>query len=207
MASAMPVLPEVESMMTLPGRSRPHWMPSWIMRSAGRSFTEPPGLKPSSFANIRTPGATPSRTHRISTSGVLPISWSVEGTTSGPSAGDVGGVGAAGAGSMGAKPALPASGDGRDDGDLVPRLERRVEVAEKADVLAVHEDVHEAPHLPALVADALLDARMAPLEIVDQRAHRRPLGVHPSGPAGVLAERGRDLDLHHDDRSSPLLPA
>src|SRR5439155_1022610 len=90
MASAMPVLPEVESRMVFPGTSRPRASPSSIILRAGRSFTEPPGLKPSSLPRTRTPGATPSRTRRISTSGVLPISWSAEGTASGPADGGVG---------------------------------------------------------------------------------------------------------------------
>src|SRR6185295_11175579 len=52
---------------------------------------------------------------------------------------------------------LAAAGDGRDDGDLVRVLDRRLQVLEEADVLVVGEDVHEAPDLAALVADALLD--------------------------------------------------
>src|SRR5437867_191342 len=170
MASAMPVFPEVESMIVFPGRRAPRASPSSIILTAGRSLTEPPGLKPSSLPRSRTPGATPSRTWRISTSGVLPTSCRAEGAVSGPSAGDVGRARTARAGSIVQAPgALPPPGDRRDDRQLVARLERRVEVLEEADVLAVHEDVHEAPHLPVLVADALLQTRIAPLEIVDQR--------------------------------------
>src|SRR5437667_258378 len=57
MASAMPVLPEVESRMVFPGTSRPRASPSSIILRAGRSFTEPPGLKPSSLPRMRAPGA------------------------------------------------------------------------------------------------------------------------------------------------------
>jgi hypothetical protein len=46
----MPVLPDVASRMILSGVSWPEAMPSWIMRSAGRSFTEPPGFFHSAFA-------------------------------------------------------------------------------------------------------------------------------------------------------------
>src|SRR5439155_918853 len=84
-----------------------------------------------------------------------------------------------------------ASGDRRDDGQLVTRLERRVEVREEADVLAVDEDVHEAPHLPGLVTDALLQARVTPLEIVHERGHRRPLRLDPPGAPRVPSVRAR----------------
>src|SRR5438445_6230873 len=205
MASAMPVLPEVESRIVFPGTSRPRARPSSIIFKAGRSFTEPPGLKPSSLPRMRTPGATPSRTRRISISGVLPTSWSAEGTASGPAAGEVGRARTARAEIMRVA-ALAASGDRRHDRQIVARLERRVEVREEADVLAVDEDVHEAPHLSRRVTDALLQPRVAPLEIVHERRHRRPLRLDPPGAPRVLAERRRHLDLYHDDGSSFRLP-
>src|SRR5437870_5436723 len=201
----VPMVAEVESRIVFPGTSRPRASPSSIILRAGRSFTEPPGLKPSSLPRMRTPGATPSRARRISTSGVLPTSWSAEGTASGPAAGEVGRARTARAESTGG-PRLAASGDRRDDRQLVPRLEGRVEVREEADVLAVDEDVHEAPHLSRLVTDALLQPRVAPLEIVHERGHRRPLRLDPPGAPRVLAERRWYLDLDHDDGSSfPLL--
>ena len=58
----MPVLPEVESRMVLPGRNSPLARPLATILRAGRSLTEPPGLKPSSLAKIRTPGrSSPAR--------------------------------------------------------------------------------------------------------------------------------------------------
>ena len=48
----MPVLPEVGSMMTEPGFSRPVASASSIMALAMRSLTEPAGLKYSSLARI-----------------------------------------------------------------------------------------------------------------------------------------------------------
>src|SRR6185295_16196834 len=157
MASAIPVLPEVESRIVFPGVSRPEARPSSIILSAGRSLTEPPGLKPSSLPSRRTPGATPSRIVRSSTSGVFPTSWSAEGTTLGPSSGAAGRPSTARAGSR-----LASSGDRRNDRQLVTGLEGGVEVLQEADVLAVHEDVHEASHLPRLVADAILQAGKTP---------------------------------------------
>jgi hypothetical protein len=54
MASEMPVLPLVGSRMVAPGVSRPSACAASIMASAGRSFTEPVGLRSSSFAQTRT---------------------------------------------------------------------------------------------------------------------------------------------------------
>jgi cysteine synthase len=49
-ALAMPVFPEVASMTTLPSFMSPLFMASKNIERAGLSFTEPPGLKPSSLA-------------------------------------------------------------------------------------------------------------------------------------------------------------
>src|SRR5262249_38602576 len=51
MASATPVLPEVGSMIVPPGRSAPEASAASTMRSAIRSFTDPPGLKYSTLAS------------------------------------------------------------------------------------------------------------------------------------------------------------
>src|SRR5262245_5377407 len=200
MASAMPVLPEVESRMVLPGTSRPWRMPSWIILSAGRSFTEPPGLRPSILPNRRTPGGTPSRTRRISTSGVLPISWSTDGETSGPSPGAVGPAKkrAWASGDAMQAPRLASSRDGRHDGQLVAGLEGCLEVLEEADVLAVHEDVDEPLHLARLVADTLPDSVVAGVEVGQQRGHRFALGLDGLGAARELAQRCRHSHLVHD---------
>src|ERR1043165_5737731 len=76
----MPVLPDVASRMVLPGSSLPDAIPSWIMRSAGRSFPEPPGFCHSAFAYSSTPGKSRSiRRRRIS--GVLPTRSTIDGLT------------------------------------------------------------------------------------------------------------------------------
>src|SRR6185369_10569320 len=132
MARPMPVLPDVESRIVFPALSAPEASPASIIFFAGRSLTEPPGLKPSSFAKSRTPGATPSRTRPISTSGVLPIRSSTERTTSGSVAGTAG-VGSTWAGVLIGDGSAPA-GDGGNDRHLVTGLHGRVEVREEADV-------------------------------------------------------------------------
>ncbi len=75
MASPMPVLPEVGSTIVPPGFSSPDASAASIIRTAMRSFTDPPGLKYSTLA--RTVGARSgvrfSVTRRSRTSGVLPI--------------------------------------------------------------------------------------------------------------------------------------
>src|SRR4030095_12235789 len=198
MASAMPVLPEVESRMVFLGTRRPWRMPSWIIRSAGRSFTEPPGLKPSTLAYMRTPSGTPSRTRVISTSGVFPISWRTDGETIGPAPGAVGPEKKrAWATCEGMRSRLAPSRDRRHDRQLVARLERRLQVLEEADVLAVHEDVDEALHLARLVADALADAGIARIEIGQQCGHRAALRLDGLGAARELAQRRGHSHLGH----------
>ena len=64
------MLPLVGSTIVPPGLSAPEASASSIIRSAMRSFTEPPGLKYSTLA--RTVAAIPSVTRLRRTSGVLP---------------------------------------------------------------------------------------------------------------------------------------
>src|ERR1051325_2463662 len=70
MASAMPVLPLVASINVSPGLISPRRSAPMIMESAGRSFTEPAGLLPSSFARTTFVVFPGTRCRR--TSGVLP---------------------------------------------------------------------------------------------------------------------------------------
>src|SRR2546430_1742680 len=145
MASAMPVLPEVESRIVLPGTSRPRARPSSIILTAGRSFTEPPGLNPSSFAHIRTPAATPSRTWRISRSGVLPTRPATERAASGPSVGAVGRARAAGPSARARPPPVfdPCMGcmEARGAGGVAKRL--RARIGDRLDrLVAVAGDTH-----------------------------------------------------------------
>src|SRR5215203_4114788 len=76
----MPVLPEVASRITLPGTSCPDVMPSWIMRNAGRSLTDPPGFCHSAFAYNSTPGRSRSMRRRRM-SGVSPTRSTIDGLT------------------------------------------------------------------------------------------------------------------------------
>ena len=76
MARPTPVFPEVGSTMVPPGRSAPEASAASTIRSAIRSFTEPPGLKYSTLAS--TAGACPPPTAFVTacslTSGVFPTS-------------------------------------------------------------------------------------------------------------------------------------
>src|SRR5712692_5459655 len=84
----MPVLPDVGSTIVPPGWSAPEASAAAIMRTAMRSFTEPPGLKYSTLASTsgaRPPAPSPRVTLRSLTSGVFPISsiresWTCIGT-------------------------------------------------------------------------------------------------------------------------------
>ncbi len=70
------MLPDVGSTIVPPGFSSPDSSAASIMRSAMRSFTEPPGLKYSTLAS--TVGASPSVTELSLTSGVFPMRSSRE---------------------------------------------------------------------------------------------------------------------------------
>ena len=73
-ARAIPVLPEVGSMITVPGVSSPFASPSSSMDLAMRSLADPPGLKLSSFPRMRALRPS-SRSRCVSSSrGVPPIS-------------------------------------------------------------------------------------------------------------------------------------
>ena len=73
MASPTPVLPEVGSTIVPPGWSSPEASAASIIRSAMRSFTEPPGFRYSTFASTRGASPSPSSDVESRSSGVLPI--------------------------------------------------------------------------------------------------------------------------------------
>src|SRR5688572_24907748 len=108
---AMPVLPDDDSMIVAPGRSRPSFSASSIIDLAARSFTEPPGFWPSSLARIRTFGLGLSSL--TSSSGVFPMrSMMLPYCATGLS-----------------------PGDGREDGDLVFGAHLGVEPVEVAHIV------------------------------------------------------------------------
>src|SRR5205814_668703 len=76
----------------------------------------------------------------------------------------------------------------------VALLHRRVEVLQEADVLGADEDVHEPAHRAGVVADALLDAGVALLQLGDQLADGAAGGGDLLLALGQLAERGGDAD-------------
>src|SRR5690349_1223077 len=113
---------------------------------------EPVGLRSSSFAHSRTSGDGESR--GSPTSGVPPTESRRVSKRTGRRPGS-------------------AAGDGRQDDDLVAVPERGVEPTGEAHVLVVDVDVDEPPQVAAL-DEAALDAGVATLEVVDERAERRP---------------------------------
>ena len=70
------MLPDVGSTMVPPGLSCPDCSAASIIRTAMRSFTDPPGLKYSTLAS--TVGARPSVTLDSLTSGVFPIRSTID---------------------------------------------------------------------------------------------------------------------------------
>src|SRR5690606_4854313 len=77
----MPVLPEVASIRVSPGRIVPRASARAIIDRAARSFTEPAGLLPSSFASTTLPLAAwiPASMRCRRTRGVLPTTESTPG--------------------------------------------------------------------------------------------------------------------------------
>src|SRR6516225_8735167 len=171
MARAMPVFPEVESMIVFPGRSAPLSRPSRTMLSAARSFTEPPGLKPSSLARIFTERGSSRLTFPISTIGVLPTRSRTDGAS-----GVAGCERALSAVALGMARGSAPAGDRGDDRDFVVARDRGLEVGEEADVVAVDVDVDEPPHSPVGLAEPVLDARITGLHIGNDLRHGDALG-------------------------------
>jgi hypothetical protein len=77
-ASPTPVFPEVGSTIVPPGFSAPDSSAASTIRIAMRSFTEPPGLRYSTFASTRGPSGSTTRPSR--TRGVLPTRSSIDST-------------------------------------------------------------------------------------------------------------------------------
>src|SRR3954453_695159 len=93
-------------------------------------------------------------------------------------------------------------GHSRQDRDLVPVLDSRLEPVEEADVLPAHVDVHEAAQV-AVDRDAVAQAVVAVVEAVEHLADRGRV-LHRC--FGIAARHGPQLsrDLHRDrhaDRS------
>src|SRR6478752_1931703 len=127
MASEMPVLPLVGSMTVQPGRKRPSASAAATIASAGRSLMEPVGFRSSSLAHNRTEGDGDSRGRP--TSGVPPTA-SIR-------------LPYRAMRSVAADCELGATGDGRQDGDLVALGDGCLQPTGEANVLVIDVNVHE----------------------------------------------------------------
>src|SRR3990170_1439604 len=81
-----------------------------------------------------------------------------------------------------------ASGHRGHDADLVPRLEGRPQTLVEADVLAVDVHVDEPPQLARLVTQALLQARVLPLQRIDAGHQGAPVAGNHVHLIGQLAQ-------------------
>src|SRR5829696_898179 len=176
-ASEMPVLPLVGSRIVAPGWSEPSFSAASIMAIAARSLIDPVGLWSSSFAHNRTSGVGDS--DGSPTSGVPPS----ESTSEAKRAISV----------------LPgersAAGDGGQDRDRVAVLDLGVQRTGEAHVLVVDVDVDEAVQLALLGHEAVLQAGVLGVEVVDERTEGRATALDGLVAAGVRAQDGRDPDL------------
>jgi len=65
-----------------------------------------------------------------------------------------------------------SAGDGGYDADFVSRFHRGLRFTEKSNVFVVQKDIHEAPDLMMIVADALFQPGIGALEAIDQLTDR-----------------------------------
>src|SRR3990170_66146 len=89
-----------------------------------------------------------------------------------------------------------ASRHGGHDADLVPRLEGRPQTLVEADVLAVDVHVDEPPQLARLVTQALLQARVLPLQRIDAGHQGAPIAGNHVHLVGQLAQGRGNADRY-----------
>src|SRR5436309_9428747 len=94
------------------------------------------------------------------------------------------------------------SRDRGNDRDLVAVLQRRLLGLEEPDVLLVDVDIDEAPQLPGLVEQAVLQARVLPLEVSDEAVDRLALGLDLGAALREGAQWRGNPYQHRHSRSS-----
>src|SRR5712692_11584900 len=99
---------------------------------------------------------------------------------------------------------LPASRDRWHDGDLVALLQRGLGALEEPDVLLVDVDIDEAPDLPAVLHQPLLEARVLALEVQDYVVHGVARGLDLGRALGHAAKRR--WDSNHNGHVVLLVP-
>src|SRR3990172_13095029 len=203
MARAMPVLPDVESKMILPGRNFPVRMPSRTIHKAGRSLTDPPGLNPSSLAKMRTFAGSPSVIRWISSSGVSPIRSRTDSTFFGSLAGNGTRRKLVLAVVMTGPSRLSISaGDGWNDGNTIAFLQTGFEVLLETNVVTVYVDVDEAANLAGFVADSLLDAGKMLLQVLHDGFDVITLRRNLIGPLSEFTQWGGYANFYGHRASS-----
>jgi len=92
---------------------------------------------------------------------------------------------------------LTASGDGRHDGNTITVTHRSGFLLQVADVLVVHIYVDEGAEFTVIGIEMAAQVRVLGDEVGKGISHSSRLHVHSSLLAGVLAQRGWDVDLGH----------
>src|SRR3954470_7749322 len=183
-ASEMPVLPLVGSRIVAPGCSEPSFSAASIIAIAARSLIDPVGLWSSSLAHSRTSGVG----DRLGspTSGVPPRESTSEAKRA---------IRALPGRRTGRGSRSAAARDRREDRHRVAVLDLGVERTGEAHVLVVDVDVDEAVQLALLGDEAVLQAGVLAVEVVDERAEGGAAALDGLVAAGVGAQDGRDPDL------------
>src|SRR3954447_4648628 len=184
MAREIPVLPLVGSRMVQPGRKVPFASAARIICRAARSFTEPVGLRSSSFAHNRT--SPPGDSRGNPTRGVWP-------TESAKSAYRVTWW-------------RSAAGDRREHDHDIAVGRGRAEATVEAYVFVVDVHVHELTQASAL-DETVLEAGMPAFHVVDHLKQVRSVTLDALRPARERTQNRRDPYLYYHRTSLFSRPA
>src|SRR6266496_1716020 len=92
---------------------------------------------------------------------------------------------------------LTASGDGRHDGNTITVTHRSSVLLEVADVLVIHVHVDEGPQFTVIAIQMAAQVGVLGDEVGKGVGHSSRLHLHRSLLAGILAQRGWDVDFRH----------
>src|SRR5262245_33980765 len=201
----MPVFPLVGSRIVSPGRSWPASSAARIIHTAGRSFTDPVGLRSSSLAHRRTSaegdsrgnptrGVPPQASSRLSNLAMTSEEASRRGDVWTEERSDEGRRRLKRRTSERARD-YSAPSDGGEDCHRVAVGELGVEGAEEADILVVDVHVDEAVQRAVVGDETGAEARVAPVKINEQVGDGVAGATDGLLAAGIRAEDGRDANF------------
>jgi hypothetical protein len=91
---------------------------------------------------------------------------------------------------------LLASGNGRNDAYFITWFDGCLGVLKKPNVFIVHEDVYEPANVILFIANALFQARVTMLKVVDQVPDGSAFDLNDFLVLGQFAKRGGNTDWY-----------